>query len=148
MRARISLGRAATQWAWNLQKRFRGAGPRGRFRINHFPSRVGATLRFEGDFFLAQLAGRSDLPDSDYKVPGHDKMIWAGGGLFTSPFSARDLGWRQFRSPKSERKWTLPDDIFVYIPSLRKTRRAGTPWVEGAYMPRFTVAGPWPATTQ
>ena len=49
--------------------------------------------------------------------------------------------WAQFRSPKSERKWTLPDDIFVYIPSLRKTRRAGTPWVEGAYMPRFTVAG-------
>ena len=132
---------AATKWAWNLEKRFRGAGPRGRFRINHFPSRMGATLRFEGDFFLFQVAGRADLKDTDYRVPGHDKMIWAGGGLFTKPFDARELAWRQFRSPKSEDKWTAADDIFAYLPALRKVRRAATPWVEGAYMPRFTVAG-------
>ncbi len=132
---------AATKWAWNLEKRFRGAGPRGRFRINHYPSRMGATLRFEGEFFLYQVAGRSDLKESDYRVPGHDKMMWAGGGLFTSPFDARELAWRQFRSPKSEQKWQAPDDIFVYLPGLRKVRRAGTPWVQGAYVPRFTVAG-------
>lgn len=132
---------AAAQWAWNLEKRFRGAGHRGRFRINHFPSRVGATLHFEGDFFTYPLAGRADLPESDYKVPGHDKMMWAGGGLFTAPFSARELAWRQFRGSRSDEKWSQPDDLFVYVPEMRKVRRAGTPWVDGVYMPRFTVAG-------
>ncbi|MFP6640891.1 MAG: DUF1329 domain-containing protein, partial [Myxococcota bacterium] len=132
---------AATQWAWNLEKRFRGAGHRGRFRINHFPSRIGTPLHFEGDFFVYPVAGRADLPESDYRVPGHDKMIWAGGGLFTAPFGARELAWRQFRTPGSQQKWSQPDDLFVYLPELRKVRRAGTPWVDGVYMPRFTVAG-------
>ena len=132
---------AATQWAWNLEKRFRGAGPRGRFRINHFPSRMGSTLQYEGNFFLYQVAGRVDLKESNYRVPGHDKILWAGGGLFTSPFNARELAWRQFRPAKSEQNWQAADEIFAYLPGLRKVRRAATPWVEGAYMPRFTVAG-------
>lgn len=132
---------AAIKWAWNLEKRFRGAGHRGPFRISHFPSRMGSALRFSGEFFLYPVAGRADLPESDYHLPGQDEMIWAVGGLFTKPFSARELAWRQFRSSKSEQNWEATDDSFVYIPGLRKVRRSATPWIDGAFVPRFTLSG-------
>lgn len=132
---------AAVKWAWNLEKRWRGAGPHGRFRIINLPSRMGPVLRFTGKFFLFQVAGRADLAATDYTWPDTDKMLWAEGGEFESPFSARGLAWRQFRPPKAESRWREADDIFVYIPSLRKMRRAGTPWVDGAFVPGYTVAG-------
>lgn len=132
---------AATRWAWNLEKRWRGAGPHGRFRITNLPARMGPVLRFEGDFFAFQAAERADWKETDFRWPGTDKMLWAAGGEFQKPFSARGLAWRQFRAPKSERKWREPDDIFVYVPSLRKMRRAGTPWVDGAFTPGYVVAG-------
>ncbi len=132
---------AATRWAWNLEKRWRGEGPHGRFRITNLPTRMGPVLRFEGDFFAFQVAERADLKATDYAWSGTDKMIWAAGGEFQSPFSARGLAWRQFRPQKSERKWREPDDMFVYVPSLRKSRRAGTPWVDGAFTPNYLVAG-------
>ncbi|HIG00318.1 MAG TPA: DUF1329 domain-containing protein [Myxococcales bacterium] len=131
---------AATRWAWNLEKRFRGAGYRGRFRITDFPTRMGAVMRYEGKFFAFQAAGRADLAETDYRSPDTKNLLWATGGQFTAPFGARELAWRQFRSPGSETRWGKPDDVFVYIPSLRKTRRSGTPWVDGAFMPRYSVA--------
>ena len=131
---------AATRWAWNLEKRFRGAGYRGRFRITDFPNRMGSVMHYEGEFFAFQAMGRSDLVASDYRSAGTRNLLWATGGRFTSPFGARELAWRQFRSPASEQDWRKPDDVFVYIPSLRKTRRSGTPWVDGAFMPRYSVA--------
>lgn len=132
---------AAVRWAWNLEKRWRGEGPHGRFRITNLPTRMGPVLRFTGDFSAFQVAERADLAETDYRWPGTDKMLWATGGEFQAPFTARGLTWRQFRAPKSERKWREPDDIFVYVPSLRKMRRAGTPWVDGAFTPNYLVAG-------
>lgn len=129
------------KWAWNLEKRFRGAGHQGRFRITHFPSSIGGIGRFEGDFFTYQVAGRSDLPESNYHDPANEKMLWATGGQFNKPFGARELAWRQFRKAKSSRRWNEADDIFVYVPNLRKMRRAGTHWVDGAFVPRFSIAG-------
>ena len=131
---------AATRWAWNLEKRFRGAGYRGRFRITDFPSRMGSVMHFEGEFFAFEAMGRADLVASDYRSAETKNLLWATGGRFTSPFGARELAWRQFRAPSSEQDWRKPDDVFVYVPSLRKTRRSGTPWVDGAFMPRYTVA--------
>jgi len=131
---------AATRWAWNLEKRFRGAGYRGRFRITDFPNRMGSVMRYEGEFFAFQAAGRADLAGSGYHSPGIDDLLWATGGRFTAPFGARELAWRQLRAPASETQWSKPDDVFVYVPSLRKTRRSATPWVNGAFMPRYSVA--------
>ncbi len=132
---------AAAKWAWNLEKRWRGAGPHGRFRITNLPTRIGPVLRFTGEFFVFQVAGRADLPESAYRWSGNDKMLWAVGGEFEAPFSARGLAWRQFRPPKTERRWRESDDVFVYVPSLRKMRRSGTPWVDGAFVPSYVVAG-------
>jgi hypothetical protein len=102
---------------------------------------MGPVLRFEGEFFEFQVAERADWPESGYRWSGNDKMLFATGGEFTSPFSARGLAWRQFRPPETERRWREPDDVFVYVPSLRKMRRSGTPWVDGAFVPGYTVAG-------
>jgi hypothetical protein len=131
---------AATRWAWNLEKRFRGAGYRGRFRITDFPSRMGSVMRYEGEFFAFQTTNRADLAAEDYRVPGTRDLLWTTGGRFSSPFGARELAWRQLRPVSSEGKWSQPDDVFVYVPNLRKTRRSGTPWVDGAFMPRYSVA--------
>jgi hypothetical protein len=131
---------AAAQWAWNLEKRFRGAGYAGRFQITDFPSRMGSIMHYKGNFFAFQAAGRADQANTDYRSPGTGNLLWATGGKFTSPFGARELAWRQLRSVASEQAWDRPDDIFVYVPSLRKSRRSGTPWVDGAFMPRYSVA--------
>ena len=132
---------AGARWAWNLEKRFRGAGYAGRFRITDLPSRVGSVMRYRGDFFAFQAAGRSDLPNEQYRVPGSGTLLWSSGGEFSEPFGARGLAWRQLRGSRSESRWSRPDDIFVYIPSLRKVRRSATPWVDGAFLPRFSIAG-------
>ena len=102
---------------------------------------MGPTLRFTGDFFTMQVAERADMPETGYGWKGSDKMLWAVGGEFRSPFSARGLAWRQFRVPKAQKKWRQSDDVFVYVPSLRKMRRSGTNWVDGAFVPRYTIAG-------
>ena len=40
------------------------------------------------------------------------------------PFDARDLAWRQFRMEDSRTDYDEPDDIFTYVPTMRKSRRA------------------------
>ncbi len=132
---------AGLRWAWNVEKRFRGTGHEGRFRINNHPSRLGSVQRYEGKLFFLPVAERSDLAGSGYAIEDPGKMIWAAGGEFTSPFSARGLAWRQFRVRKSARRWNQPDNIFVYVPTMRKMRRAATRWVDGGYVPAYTVSG-------
>jgi hypothetical protein len=34
-----------------------------------------------------------------------------------------------------------PDDTFVYVPTMRKMRRAASAWIDGLYMPRYRVSG-------
>jgi hypothetical protein len=133
--------KAAAKWAWNFEKRYRGPGSRGKMRIRSFPSGLGTTQTYKGSFSLLKTSGRADLADSDYKIPEAEDKLWVNGGNFTDPFAARGLAWRQFRVAKSQRKWEEPDDIFVYIPSMRKTRRAATNWVDGVYLPKYTWAG-------
>jgi hypothetical protein len=132
---------AALKWAWNFEKRFRGAGHRGRFQITSIPNRIGAVERYTGDFFVFRVAGRSDLAETGYRWSGTKKIVWAAGGEFASPFDARGLAWRQLRAPKADERWEDPDDVFVYVPSMRKMRRSGTSWVDGAFVPRYLVAG-------
>lgn len=132
---------AAVKWAWNMAKRFRGAGHRGSMRIVDFPSGLGGIQTFTGDFFLLQTAARSDLPEEKYEIDDADGMIFAAGGVFKEPFNARHLAWRQFRPHKVEERYEESDDIFIYIPTMRKMRRASAPWVDGVYLPRYSISG-------
>lgn len=130
---------AGTKWAWNLEKRYRGAGFRGSFRISEIPARTGGVLEYEGELYFLQTAHRTDLADGSYQLDDRSDMVWAAGGVFQRPFDARHLAWRQFRSRESEEDYREADDIFVYVPSMRKQRRAATGWVDGLYLPTYTA---------
>jgi hypothetical protein len=132
---------AGARWAWNLQQRYRGAGPVGSFRLVDMPSRLGSVEVYRGEFFYVQTRHRADLAESDYALPERDEASFVAGGRFTEPFNARHLAWRQLRPAKAERRYQEPDDTFVYVPTMRKMRRSATAWIDGLFTPRYTVGG-------
>jgi len=132
---------AALRWAWNFEKRYRGAGHRGPMRIRSHASGLGRTQTYRGEFSLLRTQGRADLWERGYQVEDAKDRVWVGGGRFTDPFAARGLAWRQFRVEKSIGRWEEPDDVFVYVPEMRKMRRSATNWVDGFFVPSFTWAG-------
>jgi hypothetical protein len=132
---------AAVKWAWNFQHRYRGAGPIGRFRILDLPGRIGTAQTYEGEFFWVSTGHRADLVADGYRTPEAKDALFVAGGRFFEPFNARHLAWRQIRPAKADQRWQEPDDTFVYVPEMRKPRRAASAWVDGLYMPRYTVTG-------
>src|SRR5262245_480759 len=132
---------AGMRWAWNLEQRFRGAGPVGHFRIVDLASRMGGDMVFSGEFFFLQTSHRADLAATGYAEPDARGNAWVAGGRFEEPTNARHLAWRQMRGLASLGDGALPDDTFVYVPSMRKMRRAPAAWVDGLYMPRFRTSG-------
>ncbi len=129
------------RWAANLEQRYIGAGFRGSFRITDFPNRVGEVQVYDGKFYLLKVSGRADLAAEDYHIPKKQNMTLAAGGEFQRPFDARHLAWRQFRPTRASRRYREPDDIFSYIPTMRKVRRAAVSWTDGLYVPRYSVTG-------
>lgn len=127
---------AGARWAWNLERRYRGAGPRGSFRIVDFPSRVGSAEVYTGRWFHFQTAARADLAASAHRVPGID-AVWIAGGRFLEPSPVRRLGWRQRRHAASAGDPAHPDETTVYLPESRKTRRSASAWVDGLFTPRY-----------
>jgi hypothetical protein len=132
---------AGMRWAWNLEHRFRGAGPVGNFRLVDIPTRVGGVLTYHGFFFLLQTRHRADLAKADYTLSESKGHLWVAGGRFLEPQSARHLAWRQMRPKEAHRRYAVADETYVYVPTMRKVRRAATSWVDGFYVPRYRVAG-------
>jgi len=132
---------AGIRWAWNFERRYRGAGPAGSFRIVDMPSSIGGIQTYRGEWYLLQTGHRADLAKSDYRVDLADSTAWVAGGEFAEPTSARHLAWKQLRPLVTAEQFSLPDDTFVYVPTMRKVRRAASAWVDGVYTPRFRVAG-------
>ena len=132
---------AGAKWAWNLELRYRGAGPIGSFRILDLPDRLGKPETYTGTFFLVATANRADLAASGYRTPEAKSKLWVAGGRFEEPFNARHLAWRQLRPLDVLRSFGKPDDTFVYVPTMRKARRAASAWVDGLYTPRYLVSG-------
>jgi len=132
---------AGVRWAWNFQHRYRGSGPVGKFRLFDLPGRIGKAQTYIGDFFYIRTGNRADLAATDYRMPEATKTVWVAGGSFDEPFSARHLAWRQMRSRETMENWKEPDDTFVYVPTMRKPRRAASSWVDGIFTPRYRVSG-------
>ena len=132
---------AALRWAWNLEHRFRGAGPIGSFRIVDMAGRMGGDQTYEGEFFFLQTSHRADLRDEGYAEPDARGNLWVAGGRFEEPTNVRHLAWRQMRPLDVLADFDEPDDTFVYVPTMRKMRRAPAAWVDGVYMPRYRVGG-------
>jgi len=131
---------AGTRWAWNLELRHRGAGPHGRFRIADLPSDGNAQFS-SGRWFQICPTHRADLPQSEYRAIEVEPAAWIAGGRFNEPSAARGIAWKQTRALEAAQKSTLPDDVFVFVPSLEKVRRAATSWVDGLYLPHYREAG-------
>ena len=132
---------AAIRWAWNFENRYRGAGPVGSFKIMDLPDRIGGIQNYEGEWHYIRTAHRSDLIASEYTVPESTKTLWVAGGKFEEPTNARHLAWRQSRPREAAEKFDEPDDTFVYLPDMRKPRRATSIWTDGLFTPRYTVSG-------
>jgi hypothetical protein len=130
---------AGQKWAWNAQARYRAGGMRGRFRISDLLGRVGRAEPFEGEIFLNQLAHRADRPEQGYRVPKTEPRFWVAGGRFFMPFNAREFAWLQYRDPASDADPEYADELHLYLPNLRKVRRAPAFGVEGLFMPTFNV---------
>jgi hypothetical protein len=131
---------AGARWAWNFELRHRGAGPSGRFRITE-RSRAGDVHTSSGSWFQLRLAQRADLVQTGYRVTDSPPAFWIAGGRFTEPADARGLAWQQTRALASAQQPALPDDVFVFVPSLAKVRRAATAWIDGLYLPRPRAPG-------
>jgi hypothetical protein len=131
--------RAGQMWAWNVQARYRAGGMRGKFRISDLLGRIGRAEPFLGEIFLNQLAHRADRAEGAYRVPGTAPYVWLAGGRFFMPFNAREFAWLQYRSPESDTRSDYGDELHVYIPDMRKVRRAPGFGVGGLYMPKFSV---------
>ncbi len=132
---------AGALWAWNLERRFRGAGPFGNFRLVDVLGRGGRNHIYEGFFFFLQTMFRTDLGQANLTVSDAGGSQWIAGGRFLEPHAARHLAWRQMRPIEAQQRYTASDEIFVYVPTQRKVRRAATPWVDGVYLPRYSVSG-------
>ena len=132
---------AGVEWAWNYELRDRGAGPIGGFQLLDLPGRIGRPGLYKGTFYQIPTGHRADLPESGYRVPEAKGKLWVAGGQFEEPFDARDLAWRQLRPLEAEDRYEVPDDTFVYVPTMRKSRRAATAWVDGLYTPRYLASG-------
>jgi hypothetical protein len=129
---------AGRRWAWNLERRFRGAGPSGEFRITDMPSRIGGVEIYTGSFFMLETGHRADLAASRYALDGAEDNVWVAGGEFEEPFHARHLAWRQLRPASTLERYRESDQTWVYVPDMRKPRRAATPWVDGLFLPRYS----------
>lgn len=132
---------AGARWAWNLELRYRGAGPVGRFKIVDLPSRIGQPQTYKGRFFHVRTGHRADLAESGHHAGSGDENLWVAGGRFTEPFDARHLAWRQLRPLSTLRDPKQPDSTFVYVPTMRKPRRAASNWSDGLFTPGYTVSG-------
>ncbi len=129
--------RVGLKWAWNFEKRYQAAGFRGEFRITDLLGRVGRAEPFDGEIFKMQLSRRADQPG--YRVPYAAGHLWVAGGLFHRPFNAREFSWRQFRGEDEEGDASYLDELHAYVPTLRRVRRLSAGYLEGLYVPTFSV---------
>ncbi len=127
---------AGARWAWNFERRHRGAGPSGQFRITD-QSRAEQGRISLGTWFQLQLAHRADLAP-EYRVADAGPAAWIAGGRFAEPADARGLAWQQTRARAAAQQYALPDDVFVFVPKLRAVRRAANAWVDGLFVPSAT----------
>ncbi len=135
---------AGARWAWNLERRYRGAGPHGSFRIVDLPDAHALASRttlqtFVGEFFLAQTGQRADLAGRQERASRRNS--WVAGGSFREPADARHLAWRQYRPHAAATDASALDEIFVYVPDLKKMRRAAGARSDGLFVPRYRAAG-------
>ncbi len=136
---------AGHMWAWNMEHRYQAAGFRGPFRMSDMVGETGRAEPFEGEIFKLNLSFRADIPEK-YEDPAAKSRHWVAGGIFHTPFNARDYSWRQFRHVDHLQEPERSDDLHAYLPDWRRVRRMPSSNVEGIYVPAFSVGVQQPQT--
>ena len=131
---------AGAKWAWNYEQRYQAAGLNADFRISDIVGQYGRAEPFLGHIYKAQIAHRADRSGHNYRAKGSKKLLWVAGGEMSEPFNARGHAWRQFRDMSSETSPRRTDDLHAYLASARRVRRLTAAYVEGLYLPSFSVA--------
>jgi hypothetical protein len=130
---------AGLRWLWNVEHRYQAAGFRGRFRLVDLVGRIGRAEPFTGEMFKVLLTHRADRPGPEHEAPSARGNLWVAGGLFFTPFDAREHAWRQYRNVESMTSARRTDDLHAYLPQWRRVRRISAANTEGLYMPSFSV---------
>jgi Protein of unknown function (DUF1329) len=131
---------AGAKWAWDFAWRYRGAGPHGELVIHELAEGAKRSQEYSGNWYLQLTRHRADLAASGYAATAAPQYLWVAGGRFRRPGRAANLAWRQFRSPDALQDPRRADDIFVYVPNIRATRRSATAWTDGLFVPRYTAS--------
>jgi hypothetical protein len=127
---------AGMMWAWNVESRWQAAGFRGKFRTVDLVH----AEPYEGEIWKREIARRADRPADGYRVPDTGTHLWAAGGRFFEPFSARGLAWLQLRDMASTSDPTRWDDLYFYMQKTRKVHDLPATGVEGIFVPSFSMA--------
>ncbi len=130
---------AGLKWAWNYEQRYQGAGFDADFRISDIVGAYGRAEPFAGHIYKAQIAYRADRANKGYRAKGSRSIWWVAGGKMAEPFNARGHAWRQFRDVESAANEGRTDDLHAYISTARRVRRLAAAYVEGLYLPSFSV---------
>jgi len=108
--------------AWDLERRYRGAGPSGHFRLVDMPSRLGGIQTYVGSWFLLQLGLRADLAASGYAEPVAPDSVWVAGGRFDVRYAAVIQGALK-QADQGFALLTLYVDVQTQQPLYMMTRR-------------------------
>jgi hypothetical protein len=118
---------AGAKLAWNLVRRWEGAGGKVDFYYSYWDRGEELPLYYQGTSQGVQLAFR---PEPQHDANGGDlfrneKRYEASGPTVDAPFDARGIMLMTYRykasyGPKASAK---NDDTWVYVPSLRRVRR-------------------------
>ncbi|MFP6605424.1 MAG: DUF1329 domain-containing protein [Myxococcota bacterium] len=130
---------AGLRWAWNYEHRYQGAGFEADFRVSDIVGAYGRAEPFIGHIYKAQIAYRADRASQGYRAKGKKSIWWVAGGKMTEPFNARGHAWRQFRDVESATNEGRTDDLHAYLAAARRVRRMSAAYVEGLYLPSFSV---------
>jgi len=130
---------AGLRWLWNVEHRYQAAGFRGKFRLVELVGRTGRAEPLTGEMFKILLSHRADRPAPKYEAANARGNFWVAGGLFFTPFAAREHAWRQYRNVESMTSVRRTDDLHAYLPQARRVRRISAADTEGLYMPAFSV---------
>jgi hypothetical protein len=106
---------AALRWAWNWTQRYDAGGGLGDYRITLLSGEF--HQRFEGNFFLVQILGRTDRASEGYRYPSPLSVAWAAGGESKNQDTGNECKFRQYATGGRR------PDLFFWSPEARKVVR-------------------------
>ncbi|HTF34223.1 MAG TPA: DUF1329 domain-containing protein [Myxococcota bacterium] len=112
------------KWAWNVAHRYQAAGQFGDLRLVYVDHGK-TTVHIIGDFFLAQLSGRADLPGSDHRLPWARSERWVAGGKTRDPSTGHHCAFRQLRFTEADANPEAADSVFFLSSEMRRPERIG-----------------------